>query len=248
MKRIDSAKNEQVKNWKKLHTKKGRQKLERFLIEGDHLVKEALASNVRVETLLFTEKHKSVARNDVQGVLVSDSVMKELTVTENPQGVVAICEPPPSPPVETLAGGYVLLDRLQDPGNVGTIIRTALAAGMSGVVLGSGSVDLFNGKVVRATQGALFHLPVFQGNLKEWILRFQEQDIPLYGTALHDAEPYTIVSRQNSFALVLGNEGEGVDPVLLRQTNQNICIPQNYKTESLNVAVAAGILMYALKK
>lgn len=166
MKRIDSSKNEHVKRWKKLHTKKGRDTAGRFLVEGFHLVEEAIKADMMVEYILMKEDTVLPATLSVQNqdvIIVSDAVMKELSETETPQGIAAVCVIPSAPEVDQLTGQYLLLDRIQDPGNLGTMIRTADAAGLTGVVLGEGSVDVFNSKVIRATQGSIFHLPLLKG-------------------------------------------------------------------------------------
>ncbi|SDC25805.1 TrmH family RNA methyltransferase [Shouchella lonarensis] len=244
---IESPKNEQVIKWKKLHTKKGRAQTGCFLVEGIHLVEEALRSSWIVETILTTNVAPFPGEK-TRVVHVSERVMKELSETKSPQGVIAICRKKEMTPQSKLTGIYVLCDRIQDPGNVGTIIRTALAAGASGVVLGAGSVDLFHAKVIRATQGAFFHLPVYHGVLTEWIESFQTQRVPIYGTSLHDAVSYKQVSPISDVALLLGNEGEGVDASLLKQVDKKVYIPQHPKAESLNVAVACGIFLYHFMK
>ncbi|MCL7749808.1 TrmH family RNA methyltransferase [Halalkalibacter alkaliphilus] len=250
MKRIDSVKNEHVKRWKKLHTKKGRETAGRFLVEGYHLVEEALKANMAVEYILMTEGAilpSSLSMQDQDMIIVSDQVMKELSETETPQGIAAVCVIPTEPNVDKVTGQYLLLDRIQDPGNLGTMIRTADAAGMTGVILGEGSVDVFNSKVIRATQGSIFHLPVIKGNLEKWIEVFKKSSIPVFGTALNEASSYSAIQPQSHFALIMGNEGEGVAQPLLEKTDQNIYIPIHGQAESLNVSVAAGILLYYLR-
>ncbi|WP_100373711.1 TrmH family RNA methyltransferase [Bacillus sp. FJAT-45037] len=250
MKRIDSLKNEQVKGWKKLHTKKGRDKAGRFLIEGFHLVEEALKANFHIEMIIITDDTVLPASwtiDEKELIIVHPQVMKEISETETPQGIAAICAIPIAPQFETLHGQYLLIDRVQDPGNVGTMIRTADAAGMTGVVLGEGSVDLFNSKVIRATQGSIFHMPVVRASLDEWVEKLKDYNIAVFGTSLTEASSYTAIEPQSDFALIVGNEGEGVSSSLLEATDQNIYIPIMGKAESLNVAVAAGILLYYLR-
>ncbi|WP_100405058.1 TrmH family RNA methyltransferase [Bacillus solitudinis] len=250
MKRIDSPKNEQIKHWKKLKTRKGREKVGRFLIEGNHLVEEALKSPIEVEWLLMTETtvipSSWEARNqDV--IIVSDQVMKELAETETPQGMVAICILPQEQAFTELKGQFLMIDRVQDPGNLGTMIRTADAAGVTGVILGEGTVDVFNSKVIRASQGSIFHLPIVKGDVLEWIQQFKMVGIPVFGTALMGASSYTAIEPQSNYALIVGNEGEGVAEEILAITDQDIYVPIYGQAESLNVAVAAGILLYYLR-
>lgn len=250
MRRIDSSKNEQVKAWKKLHTKKGREKAGQFLVEGFHLVEEALRASIKVNTVLLTDDtilptEWSLSELDV--IVLSPQVMKELAETETPQGVIAVCELPESPDAEVTEGKYLLVDRVQDPGNLGTMIRTADSAGLTGVVVGDGCVDIFNGKLIRASQGSIFHLPVLKGDLLDWIKRFKQAKIPVFGTALKDASSYSAIEPQRDFALLMGNEGEGVSAELLELSDQNLYIPIYGEAESLNVAVATGILLYYLR-
>ncbi|TWI57018.1 TrmH family RNA methyltransferase [Halalkalibacter nanhaiisediminis] len=250
MKRIDSIKNEQVKTWKKLHTRKGREKAGKFLVEGFHLVEEALKAPIHVEAVIMTEETvlpSAWSLSDHEIILVSEQVMKDISETETPQGIAAVCDLPAPPIVDVLEGQYLLIDRVQDPGNVGTMIRTADSAGMTGVVMGEGCVDIFNSKVIRASQGSIFHLPVIKGNLLTWIERFKEESIPVFGTALEGASSYSAIEPQRKFALIMGNEGEGVSEDLLAVCDQNIYIPIFGQAESLNVAVAAGILLYYLR-
>jgi TrmH family RNA methyltransferase len=143
---------------------------------------------------------------------------------------------------------YLLLDAVQDPGNLGTMIRTADAAGIDAVIIGRGSVDIYNSKVLRAAQGSHFHLPIISGDLHEWIDKLQENDISVFGTALEGASVYTDITPTDSFALIVGNEGNGVGKDILSSTTANLYIPIYGKSESLNVAVATGILLYYLKK
>ncbi|MBM7692840.1 TrmH family RNA methyltransferase [Peribacillus deserti] len=251
MKYIESSKNPQVKQWKKLLTKKDRDKTGKFLIEGFHLVEEALKETNLVTEVILQENIElpiGFELNDVDIVYVSQDVMKSISDTEAPQGVAAVCEQP-TYQIERLSGQqFLLIDAVQDPGNLGTMIRTADAAGIDAVVLGEGSADLYNPKVIRSTQGSLFHIPIIKASLSSFIGQLKEQGIPVYGTSLEDADPFKEADKQDSFALLVGNEGKGVDKMLLAQTEKNLYIPIYGRSESLNVAVAAGILLYHLKK
>ncbi|AGE23302.1 RNA methyltransferase [[Bacillus] caldolyticus] len=247
MKRIESPKNARVKQWKKLLTKKGRDETGLFLLEGFHLVEEAVKSNAPLVELMVDERTAIPPGWDVSVpvVIVTEAVMKAISSTETPQGIAAVCRKLPA----ELEGvkTALLIDAVQDPGNLGTMIRTADAAGIDAVILGEGCADVYNPKVVRATQGSLFHLPVVKGDLVQWIARFKEQGIPVYGTALENAVDYRTVPPSSSFALLVGNEGSGVRREWLEMTTETIYIPIYGQAESLNVAVAAGILLYSLQ-
>ncbi|KYG32228.1 TrmH family RNA methyltransferase [Alkalihalobacillus trypoxylicola] len=250
MKRIESVKNEQIKNWKKLQSKKGRDKAGKFIVEGFHLVEEAMKANLVMEAILITDDMEipqkwTDSRQPL--IMVTKQVLKELTETPTPQGVIAILKKPSLPDKMATTGQWLLIDRVQDPGNVGTMIRTAEACGMTGVVLGDGCADLYNSKVIRGTQGALFHLPIIQGTLLKMIQEVKAANMPVFGTAIHGALEYTSIQVPKSFALIVGNEGEGVAKELLNECQENVYIPILGQSQSLNVAVASGILMYYFK-
>lgn len=250
MKYIHSLNNATIKQWRKLLTKKERDRTGMFLVEGFHLVEEALKERDRVVELVVSE-NVQIPRNwnvdKLSMTIVSNEVMKLLVDTKTPQGVVAICQQKNQQIVLERGKTFILIDAVQDPGNVGTIIRTADAAGVDGVIVGEGSADIFQPKVVRSAQGSHFHLPVIKGKIAEWMERLAEQKIPVYGTALENGIPYTNIVKLDSFALIVGNEGSGVSRELLEKTTANLYIPIYGKSESLNVAVATGVLIYHLQ-
>lgn len=170
--------------------------------------------------------------------------MRNLSETKTPQGVTAVCRKKELHSVRPKTGGkYLFIDRVQDPGNVGTMIRTADAVGLDAVIVGEGSADIYSSKVIRATQGSLFHVPVVKGVLASWAEEMKNRAIPLYGSDVRHAVPYKKVSPPSSFALIVGNEGSGVDRSLLAMTDERLLIPIRGKAESFNVAVACGILL-----
>jgi TrmH family RNA methyltransferase len=251
LKQIQSIKNPQVKQWKKLLTKKERDKTGTFLIEGFHLVEEALKNQEQIIEIIVSEKIELPPRFDFGSAsitTVTDEISKELSDTETPQGIYAICQETVDQIFVEKAKSLLLIDAVQDPGNLGTMIRTADAAGIDAVIVGHGSVDIFNSKVLRSAQGSHFHLPIVRGNLEEWIETLKKRNIPVYGTALENAKIYTEIAPQEEFALIVGNEGSGMNKDLLAKTTSNLYIPIYGQSESLNVAVAAGILLYYLKK
>ncbi|MDF1506955.1 RNA methyltransferase [Robertmurraya sp. DFI.2.37] len=248
MKYIQSAQNRQVKQWKKLLTKKERDKTGTFLVEGFHLVEEAIKADVALEIIISegVELPPQMDYRSISLTMVTSEIFRELSDTETPQGVLALCEAQKKG-AEFKGKQFLLIDAVQDPGNLGTMIRTADAAGMDGVIVGHGSVDIYNPKVIRSAQGSHFHLPVVRGSLKESLEKLLAENIPVYGTSLENGSIYTEISPSTSFALLVGNEGSGVDQELLQMTTKNLYIPLFGKSESLNVAVAAGILLYYLK-
>ncbi|MBU8879639.1 RNA methyltransferase [Bacillus sp. FJAT-29790] len=247
MKYIHSASNPQVKQWKKLLTKKERDKTGTYIVEGFHLVEEALSSNQIVEIIVSedTGLPHGWDYGSIPVTMVTNEIIQSLSDTETPQGVLAVCKQ--SQHTTTEGKSYLLIDAVQDPGNLGTMIRTADAAGIDAVIVGEGSVDIYNPKVLRSAQGSHFHLPVLRGNLFEWVTKLKIENIPVYGTALENAKEYTEIQNSDAFALIVGNEGSGVSKNLLEATTANLYIPIFGKSESLNVAVASGILLYYLR-
>lgn len=247
--RIESTQNPRVKQWKKLQTKKERNKTGLFLIEGIHLIEEALKYKANVKELIVREgtEYSLLDVGDIDIFEVTEDIMKHISDTETPQGMAAVCGMKGTAPINIATAKMLLIDNVQDPGNLGTMIRTADAVGMDAVILGEGCVDLYNGKVIRATQGSLFHIPIMDGDLEVWIKRLNVIGVPVYGTALEGARNFKEIEPQKHFALLVGNEGNGVDPKLLKQTDENLYIPIYGQAESLNVSIAAGILLYHLK-
>ncbi|KXH87252.1 RNA methyltransferase [Sporosarcina sp. HYO08] len=249
MKRIESTQNALVKHWKKLvTTRKERDKSEEFLIEGFHLVEEALKTEGILLSIMIREGVELPANLNVEGVHLvelSQAVAKEIAETEQSQGIFAHCRQPQYDENHFAAWEKILLiDAVQDPGNVGTMIRTADAAGMDAVILGKGSADPYSPKTVRSAQGAHFHIPVVRGDLAEWTANAKNAGIKVLGTGLRDAVNYTEIAPESSFALLVGNEGSGVNEELLDQADHIVKIPMYGQAESLNVAVATGILLY----
>lgn len=247
MKRIESSSNSLVKYWKKLATtRKERDKTGEFLVEGFHLVEEAL-NGTEVINLIVRENVEIPSSWNVDTIYmieVTAAIAAELAETEHTQGIFAQCKQPITE-VNDSWGKFLLIDSVQDPGNLGTMIRTADAAGLDAVIIGKGSADVFNPKTIRSTQGSIFHLPVIKADLMQWIPVLKERNIAVYGTALDvSSVEFHKVEKTKQFAIIMGNEGNGISPEILQQTTQNVIIPILGRSESLNVAVAAGIVMY----
>lgn len=250
MKEIRSTKNTLIKELKKLHRKKTRDEEGRYLIEGFHLVEEAIKNQAQIQLVLMDERGQREWGSWIEGqnlpetYLVTTEVLGVLSDLPTPQGIIAVVAKEATS-VTDLTGSWILLDQVQDPGNVGTIIRTADAAGYSGVILGEGSADIYSTKVLRSMQGSNYHLPIIQGDLLAIIPQLQAAGSKVYGTELNkDAVDYRSLKDQGDIALLLGNEGQGVSAELLALTDKNLYIPIIGQAESLNVAIAAGILMY----
>lgn len=249
---IQSAKNTRVKQWKKLEQRKEREKTNTYMIEGFHLVEEAIKANASIIEIMVQEGISTPILENVPQdkiIVLSEEATKAIRTTESSQGIFAVLAMIPLQEIKDIHAPYLFLDGVQDPGNVGTMIRTADAAGFEGVVLGEGCADLYNDKTLRSAQGSHFHLNIQRQSIEEAILIFKHNSFPVYGTALDpQAKVYTSINRQSPFGLVMGNEGQGVRDEVLSQTDANLYIPIKGRAESLNVGVAAGVLMFALWK
>ncbi len=243
MEKIESLQNARIKKWCRLHTKKGRDEMKRFLIEGEHLIEEALKANV-VETII-TDTTCPFAFEEV--VLVSEAVMKKVSQNVSKVHLIAVCKE-----VEvdlTKKERLLILDGVQDPGNLGTMVRTAMAFQFDAVYLSNQCADLYNDKTIRSTQGALFHMPVIRvkDELDCLVASLQEEGVNVVATTLDDAKPLKEVETCSKMAFILGNEGQGVSKSLQAMANQRLRIEMQ-GFESLNVAVAAGIVMYTFQE
>lgn len=254
---ITSTHNPAIRSFTALHDAKGRREANAFLIEGLRFVEEAVDAQapisevVYVESLSLEERGSRLLNNlDRMGaklVLADERVLKAVSQTKNPQGVVAKLQQP-TPIGKRLWSSdsrLVVVDRVQDPGNLGTIIRTSAANAMDGVYILQGTVDLYNDKVLRSTMGALFRVPIYtEVGVDEIVGICRESGLCLSVAMMEGSYlPYEAQLREG-FALVVGNEGAGVCETLIECAGQTVSIPMPGETESLNVAVAAGILMY----
>jgi len=247
-----------------LHRRRGRERRGLALAEGVRLVEEALARGIAIKgaavsaTLESTTRGHSLkaalAGRGVKVEDVSDAELETLADTEHPQGVVAVIEPKRWSWVDIhLVPGTALLvlDGVQDPGNVGTLLRTALGLGAAGLVALKGTADLTNPKVLRAAMGASFRLPAVSATAEEFVAwsRLQRSEIWVAATdgKMIEQQPPRSPERP-AVSLVLGNEGAGVSPALDLAAARRIAIPLARDVESLNVAVAAGILLYEVTR
>lgn len=249
MESISSTKNEKIKELVKLQTAKGRKKAGMYLLEGEHLVEEAIKERAQIKLIVVTSNRLEDYQNllgqtDVQLLVVSQDVFHKLSMTETTQGILAVVEIVKQE-ILPHKGSFIMLDAVQDPGNLGTIVRTADAAGFDAVVLGTGTVDLYNDKVLRSMQGSHFHIPVFQANLQEYLPILKEKGVQVAVTALHrDSKDYSVLQGATDVAIVVGNEGQGVSSDVIELADVLVTIPMFGKAESLNVAIASALLMY----
>lgn len=241
METITSLENKKIKKWTSLHTKKGRDKENLFLIEGEHLIEEALKANA-VETII-TDTNCPFEFDNI--VLVTEAIMKKLSENVSQVHLIAVCHKLELQP--TQKERVILLDGVQDPGNLGTLIRTAVSFSFDCVYLSNETCDLYNEKVIRSTQGALFHIPVIREDIKETITNLQKEGFQVISTSLLESKTMSEIKDEGKLAFVFGNEGQGVSQTIQSISNERLRI-EMHGFESLNVAVAGGIVMYHYRK
>lgn len=252
---ILSLQNARVKAWAQLQEKKHRDKQNRFVVEGVHLVQEALRSGAEVECVAYDlEKGIPAELRDipdhgrrVEWIGVTDAIVAKVSHTSTPQPVFAVVQKERESRArlfEDQGRPVIVLDGLQDPGNVGTIIRSADASGAAGVILGKGCADLYNPKTLRSTMGSLFHLPVIEGDLSELLPEAREKGARLVTTSLGGKTPAFLYDFTGFCWIVIGSEGSGVSPEVAALVDDEIIIPMPGKAESLNAAMAATVLLY----
>lgn len=255
---ITSKQNEQIRFTKKLRRRRYRDQTGLFIAEGLRLVESILSTNNILELyytdqLVKTDRGRSLlascVNKEIKTCECSDQVFGELSMTENAQGVLAVVNQP-RPLLDwhqQLKQGIILVvDRIQDPGNLGTILRTALAAGIDGIWLLQGTVDPFNPKVIRASMGAIMDLKFNYLTNDQCISLVREHDLELVVTDLEAGVKYFQQDFHKPLALVVGNEANGVDPYLIKAAQKSIYIPTTDAIESLNVAVATSVLLYEI--
>lgn len=241
---ITSLDNDKVKYYYKLGKKKYRDLNNEFLVEGEHLVLEAYKAGVLKEILILEEE---VLPIEVPQIEVSREVLKKITSLNTPPKMIGLCEKK----IDTTIGKRILiLDEIQDPGNMGTIIRSAVAFNIDTIVIGDGSVDVYSPKVIRATQGMIFHVPIVFYSIDKLIPILKKLNIKVYATNVKYGEEVKNLTKKEkeTFALIIGNEGNGVNPKYLEMSDKFIYIPMNEVVESLNVAIATSIILYEMDK
>ena len=240
---IESNQNPRFKKWSKLKQKKYREKQQEFIVEGEHLVLEALAANAVKEILIRENSHYQLPTH-LPTFTLGEHLFKQIATTQTPQPVMAICKI--TPQIINQKKRLLLLNRIGDPGNLGTLIRSAAAFGFDGVVLDEGCVDLYNEKVVRATGGAIFKIPVVKQALPQYVSELKLEGVTVLGTRLEHGQSLKNVGNLAKMAVILGNEGSGIDEDLLMKVDQCVFIKMNAEIDSLNVAIAGSIIMHEL--
>lgn len=259
--KITSIKNPLIKEIKSLYRKKDRNKLGLFIVEGIKIIEEIVDMGYSFKNILYTDSlldSKDGSSlfskiNDMEGLIhISRNVFKEISDTENPQGILGLVHIKVHNIGELNINKNTLLlylDRVQDPGNMGTIIRTADAFNIDGIILRDGCVDPYNPKVVRATMGSIFRVPIyFANNGIDQIKRLKNLGMKIYSTSLDDSLDINKVDFNDNSLVVIGNESNGVSKEICDISDSLIKIPMPGGSESLNAGVAASIIMYEAMK
>lgn len=235
--KITSIQNKHIKELVKLKTKKERDSKNLFLIEGDHLIKEALKDNLVVETLTYSENLKA-------DTYITKEIMQKLSNQKSVSEILAVCQKIK----EKKIGNKILaLDGVQDPGNLGTIIRSAVAFNFTDIILSQDTVDLYNDKVIRSSEGMIFKINIIRTNLEDFLEK-NKNEYQILITDVKDGKNIKDISLNNKIILIIGNEGMGIKNNIKKFKNKVIKINMNKNCESLNVGVSASILMYEVDK
>ncbi|TBL76295.1 TrmH family RNA methyltransferase [Paenibacillus thalictri] len=250
---IVSVQNTRVKEWAQLLDKKGRDKQNKFIVEGVHLVQEALTSGAVVESVVYcadraiSREIENLLSYDIEKIGVSEEVLARCTDAKTPQNIFAVVRKLHWNTGHLKGIGndlVVVLDGVRDPGNVGTIIRSADAVGASAIVLGKGTADLYNPKTVRSTMGSMFKLPIVEGDLQELLPQAASGGKRIAAASLRESKSlYEYDFRQPTW-LIVGNEGQGINPQIEELAAERISIPMPGGAESLNVAMATTVLLF----
>ena len=234
-----SLNNPKIKEIRKLKEKKYRDKENLFLIEGEHLIKEAIKNNVLSEIFVLEGYEYDFNR---QVNYVSLEVMKSLSDLPSVPKIIGVCQKHEG----EISGNIVILDDVQDPGNLGTIIRSCVAFDIKTIILSEKCADIYSPKVLRSTQGMIFNINIIKANISKIISNLKEKDYIIYGTKVNGGKELKLLEKNKKFAIIMGNEGNGVNPDNLELCDEYLYIPINKECESLNVAVATSIILYEL--
>ena len=235
---ITSLNNPTIKVISKLKNKKYRDLTNTYLVEGDHLVEEAYKNNLLIKIILLED---TICNYDIEKIYVTKEVMKKLTELDTPNKIIGIVKKNTPLPI---GNKILILDNIQDPGNLGTIIRSSVAFDIDTIVLSPNTVDIYNPKVIRSTQGMIFYTNIITLELKEFINEIKTKNYTIFGTNVRNGKNIKEITLPEKFALVLGNEGQGVSKEIESLCDDNIYIKMSSKCESLNVSVATSILLY----
>lgn len=254
---ISSPSNKFVKEIKSLHKKKERWNSKKFFVEGIKSVYESIVSDGKIDYILYSESlfkinggmnlYEFITKKNLKLIEITDKLLNSICDTENPQGIIAVINIDSYKLEDVLKENnfILILDRLQDPGNMGTIIRTADALGVDFIIISEGCVDVFNPKTIRSTMGSIFHIPlVFCEDIFKTISLLKSKNISIMSTALDNSKDCYKVDLKKNLGIIIGNEANGVSEELIHLSDELLKIPMEGKAESLNAAIASAIIIY----
>lgn len=250
---ISSTKNEKYKFFKSLKQKKTRVNTGLYTVEGIKSVQDAISANAAIEAILISDilyKKENIVFDDTISVYVIDEkIFSPLADTENSQGIIAVLKQEKGEFLIDKSKAYIYCDCINDPGNLGTIIRTADAAGFGGVLLSDGCVDLYSPKTVRSSMGSFFHINKAEKISYDLLKKYKEEGFSIVcGVLAENTVDYIAADFTRPVIIVVGNEANGISDEVLKLSDVNVKIPIAGKAESLNAAVAAAILMYEVNR
>ncbi len=251
---ISSSQNEKYKHFKALKQKKERVLSRQYTVEGVKSVHDAIDAGEDIYALLVSDEFYSKTSfnypSDTDIFIISDKIFPALSDTETPSGIIAVINFKNNNSFEfDLNIPYIYCDNLRDPGNLGTIIRTADAAGFGGVLLSPDCVDIYNPKTVRSSMGSFFHIPIIENMQYADLFDLAKKGFNIFAGLLDDETvEYTKADMTMPLILVIGNEANGISSEVTKMADVKVKIPIDGKAESLNAAVAAAILMYECRR
>ena len=255
---ITSKDNDLIKHIRKLKEKKYRDEFGEFIVEGAKMIEEAINETANIKYIVVCDDCKtenSMTKEQLydfakyECVYVNEKIFNLITDVVAPQGILAVVEKPAisDAKIDYKADNFLILDNIQDPGNMGTILRTADSLNMKQIIVSKGTADCYNSKVVRSTMGAIFRVNVIERELDKVIKEMKKRDIKVYATDLKTNKTIYDVDYRKS-AVIIGNEANGVSQDILELADERIKIPMTGKTESLNASVATGIILYEINR
>ena len=247
---IESKDNTLFKYTKKLKERKHRVKENKYIIEGFRLVQEAFKAKCKIEYVIVNENGKvklddylSEYMDSIKIYEMKNELFAQLSSTENTQGIIAVANINNS--ISDIDGDfYLLCDKVQDPGNLGTIIRTAHAAGVNGIILTKGTVDIYNDKTIRSTMGSIFYTPIIYDNDLTLLKKLKDDGFSLVATSLEESKNFFEEDLSGKVILSVGNEGNGISEEIFELADKKVKIPMPGGAESLNVGVATSIILF----
>lgn len=253
---LTSSSNRLIKDIKSLHKKKDRWNKKEFFIEGVRSIEQCIKSGSKIKKIFYSSELlnedgdkllRNLSSDDYEIYEVTKSIFKEISDTDNPQGMLAVVSFNEYKLEDILKSDnfFIVLDRVQDPGNLGTIIRTADAFGANGVIVTSGCVDVYNPKTIRSTMGSIFQIPIVHiSDITDAISLLKRRGIITVSSSL-DTDKYLFdIDFKVDLALVIGNEANGISREVIEMSDELVKIPMTGSAESLNAAIASGVIMY----